>query len=102
MKKSIHSGCTKWLQYKNYFSAFSNFIDSAQLQIKLTCPFVGISSGFEFLTVFGGILPFLTDEHIDEAFSTSFEAPYNAHLEKFSLDLGNLPPLIPWHSVHEV
>jgi len=78
-----------------YFSFFSDLSDSAQLQIKSTCSFVGISSGFESLTDFGGILPFLTAEQINEAFSASLAAPYPAHLEKYNLDLGNLPPLSP-------
>jgi len=85
-----------------YFSPFSDLIDSAHLQIKSICSFVGTSSGFDFLADLGGIAPFLRAEQIKDAFSTSFAGPYPAHLEKFNLDLGNLPPLLPWHGIHEV
>jgi hypothetical protein len=61
----------------------------------LTCSLVVISSGFESLSDFGGIFPFLAEEQINEAFSASLAIPYPAHLEKYNLDLGNLPPLSP-------
>jgi len=78
-----------------YYSLFIDLSNSAHLQIKSACSFVGISSGLESLADFGGILPLLTAEQINEAFSVSLAAPYPAHLEKYNLDLGNLPPLSP-------
>jgi hypothetical protein len=80
--------------YLTFFSSSVIFNNSAHLHINSICSFVAISSGFDFLELFGGIDSPTSSEQIADAFFDPSIELYSAQFEKLSFVRANILPLL--------